>query len=151
MSKLIYLSGAMGCYVKTNDDYPYKWRKDAKEWFEKYTQFKTFSPHDYYDYKIPSHITEKEIMRYEFNVLKNSDIVLVNLKDLDKSIGTSDELLFAYLKGIPIVGFYSEIKSNSELQKAVHPWKLEQIDRIEIGNMALNNALMYINEYYGDD
>lgn len=143
MNKLVYLAGAMGCYKK-DDNYPFAWRESVRQWFESYTDFRCFSPCDYYNYTIQAQKTEKEIMKYEFHWLLKSDVVLVNLKDLDKSIGTSDEILYAYQHDIPIIGFLEE--GNVE---DIHPWKIEQIDRIEFGKHAMFNALSYINEYYG--
>lgn len=143
MSKKVYLAGAMGCYEK-DDNYPYFWRNNVRQWLESYTNFRCFSPCDYYNYTIQAQKTEKEVMKYEFHQLKNSDVMLVNLRDLDKSIGSSDEILFAYLNNIPIIGFLE--KENID---EIHPWKIEQIDRIEFGEDAMMNALYYINEYYG--
>ena len=82
-------------------------------------------------------------MLYELNTHQDSKIMLVNLKDLDKSIGTSDEILFAYLNRIPIIGFYE-----NENLSDIHPWKMEQINRIETGKDALLNAMNYIVNYY---
>ncbi len=83
-------------------------------------------------------------MRYEFNVLSGCDCVLVDLKNLEKSIGTSDEILLSYLRGIPVIGFYEGVDNID----SIHPWKVEQIDRIETGKDALQNAIDYILNYY---
>jgi len=87
---------------------------------------------------------KKKLCGFEFNRIKQCDVVLVNLKDINISIGTSDELLFSYLNGIPIVGFCEE----SDYIDLIHTWKIEQIDRIESGKDALQNALDYILNYY---
>lgn len=140
--KRIYLAGAMGCYGE--DLYPYTWRNKVKQFFTYHSDnFEIFSPIDYYNYQNINHKSEKEIMLYELNALQDSKIMLVNLKDLDKSIGTSDEILFAYLNRIPIIGFYE----NENLSE-IHPWKIEQINRIETGKDALLNAMDYIVNYY---
>ena len=143
----IYLAGAIGCYK----DCPEK----AKEW-RRYVNFflhvkglenewEVFDPTNYYNYWNPTHKTEKEIMRYEFNQIKHSTVALVNLKDIDKSIGTSDEILFSYINNIPVIGFLDD---SDDVNEYVHPWKIEQIDRIETGEKALENVLDYILEYY---
>lgn len=146
MKKKIYLAGAMGCYT----DCPQKatqWREDvSKIIWERGCENKwsIFDPTKHYNYWNPSHITEKEIMRYEFNVLSRCDCVLVDLKNLEKSIGTSDEILLSYLRGIPVIGFYE----GADNIDSIHPWKVEQIDRIETGKDALQNAIDYILNYY---
>lgn len=139
MRKQIYLAGAMGCYGK-NSVQPLIWRQEAKELLE--DNFNIIDPTYYYNYGSNEHKTEKEIMRFDMRKVLESDIVLVNLKDLDKSLGTSDEILLSYLNNIPVIGFY-----NSE-NIVVHPWKIEQIDRVETGNTALSNACDYIMNYY---
>lgn len=147
MKKKIYLAGAIGCY-KDCPERAIKWRNDVvKELYERGLDmsFDVFSPTEYYNYWNPTHKTEKEIMRYEFNQIKHSTVVLVNLKDIDKSIGTSDEILFSYINNIPVIGFLDD---SDDINEYVHPWKIEQIDRIETGENALKNALDYILEYY---
>lgn len=147
MKKKLYLAGAMGCYgndiKKANE-----WRNRVLTYIElspyNKENIRCFNPASYYNYSEQIHKTEQEIMRFDFNQLKNSDIVLVNLKDIDKSIGTSDEVLFSYLHGIPVIGFYED----SDNINFVHPWKIEQMDRIETGKDALKNVIDYILEYY---
>ena len=137
----------MGCYgndiKKANE-----WRNRVLTYIElspyNKENIRCFNPASYYNYSEQIHKTEQEIMRFDFNQLKNSDIVLVNLKDIDKSIGTSDEVLFSYLHGLPVIGFYED----SDNINFVHPWKIEQMDRIETGKDALKNVIDYILEYY---
>lgn len=143
MKKRIYLAGAIGCY-DPEDNHPYKWRRYVKGWISNFydDKFSVFNPIDYYNYKTDNQYTEKEIMKYELRAVKQSDVVLVNLKDLDKSTGTNDEILYAYLNDVPIIGFIeSDVCS-------IHAWKEEQIDRIEIGEDSLEKALNYIAEYF---
>lgn len=152
MKKKVYLAGAMGCYGN-NQDIPKAWRKTAKEWFEKYADdFECIDPSDYFEYGKELHQTEKEPMRFDLYKVSHSDVVLVNLKDLDKSLGTSDEILYAYLKEIPIIGFDDTGKGvgfQPPVYSAIwHPWKVEQINRIEVGDNAMEKAMMYIRNYY---
>lgn len=142
MKKQIYLAGALGCYDPT-DKYPYQWRKEARAYMENYEDFICFNPALYYNYNEELQHTEKEIMKFELRILKKSTAILVNLMDLDKSIGTSDEILYAYLNDIPVIGFYDGDISD------IHPWKIEQIDRIETGDDAMKHAINYIASYYG--
>jgi len=79
-------------------------------------------------------------------MVREADVILVNLKDLHTSLGTSDEIFYAFISGKPIIGFLD----NEEDIKKIHPWKIEQIDRIETGKDAMKNALKYIYRYYVD-
>ena len=75
------------------------------------------------------HTSDYEPMRFDLRKVKESRVVLVNLEALDKSLGTSDEILYAYLNDIPIVGFLED----ESLLYTIHEWKNCQIDRIETG------------------
>lgn len=68
------------------------------------------------------------------------------IRDLHSSLGTSDEILYAFISGKPVIGF---IDDDSEV-KNIHPWKIEQIDRIESGKSAMERAIDYIYRYYVD-
>ena len=138
MKKIIYLSGAMGCYG--DNPYPEIWRTYAEYCLEAEC-LTTFNPTKFFTYL--SNATEKEIMRYELNKIRESSVILVNLKDLDKSLGTSDEILLAYLNNIPVIGFDETCDEVS-----VHPWKNEQIDKIFTGSNAIDKAAEYIKLYY---
>lgn len=143
----------MGCYGP-NAEYPVKWRREVKEWFKNNcnNQVKVINPTDFYEYGSNHHKTEKEIMRFELGILEKCDIVLVNLKDLNKSLGTSDEIKHAYDHNIPIIGFIETENElvGKQLYQFVHPWKVEQIMRIETGKDAMVKAMEYIRDYYID-
>ena len=137
--KAIYLAGAIGYYVVNNRSEKAKsWRKQVELLNESHSEFSIINPISYYKYNDGYQKTE--------NRLRKCSAVLVNLNDLDKSIGTSDEILFAYLHGIPVIGFVD----NDEEYRKIHPWKIEQIDRIEVGEYALKRALEYIYLFYGE-
>lgn len=137
MKKRIYLSGALGS--DKDDMMPHKWRKTVKEWFGFEDRFNIFDPVIYYSNHSDNQYTYKEVMRYRFRAIKQSDVLLVNLNNID--IETSDAILYAYLNNVPIIGF-SDSNSNIDDQK------IEQIDRIETGKNALTKAMMYIASYY---
>ena len=148
MHRNIYLAGAMSCYFNTDQhDYPKKWREDAKEYVKKlYDGITLISPTDFYEIGKNYHKSETEVMRFDLRMVRESDIVLVNLKDLHSSLGTSDEILYAFIRGNTVIGF---IDDESEL-KNIHPWKIEQIDRIETGKDSMKRAIDYIYRYYVD-
>lgn len=148
MNRTVYLGGAMSCYFNTDQhDYPKQWREGAKEYVKKlYDGITLVSPTDFYEIEKKYHQTEKEVMRFDLRMVRESDIVLVNLRDLHSSLGTSDEILYAFISGKPVIGF---IDDESEV-KNIHPWKIEQIDRIETGEDAMKHAIDYIYRYYVD-
>ena len=148
MNRTIYLAGAMSCYFNTEQhDYPKQWREDVKQYVEEfYDDITIVSPTDFYEVGKGHRNTESEVMRFDLRMVRESDIVLVNLKDLHNSLGTSDEILYAFIKGKPVIGFLEDEVDYEN----VHPWKIEQIDRIETGKDAMKNAIDYIYKYYID-
>jgi len=136
----IYLAGAMGCYEK-NDEYPYEWRRKISH--EDSINADFFNPTLYYNFRDKQQKTEKEVFRYEINELKQCDLVVVNLKDIDKSIGTVCELMCAFNYDIPVIGFLEE--GNVE---DLHPWIQEICLRIETGEDALSKTMGYISWYF---
>lgn len=148
MNKTIYLAGAMSCYYNTDKhDYPKQWRENVKELVKKFhDDITVISPIDYYEIGKNCHKSESEVMRFDLRMVREADIVLVNLKDLYTSLGTSDEIFYAFISGKPIIGFIED-----KLEYAtIHPWKIEQIDRIETGENAMKRAIDYIYSYYVD-
>lgn len=138
----------MSCYFNTEEqDYPKQWREKVKEYVKKYyDDIHIISPTDYFEIGKDYHKSESEAMRFDLRMVRESDIMLVNLRDLKDSIGTSDEIIYAFIKGKAIIGFLED-----ETQfKNIHPWKIEQIDRIETGKDAMEKALDYIYRYYVD-
>ena len=149
MRKRVYTAGAMQAYVGSSR--ATQWRDEAESYFyNRDADFKIIKPTDYYEYGKSHHKTEKEIMRYELRLVKNADDVLVNLNDLRSSTGTKDEILYAYINDVPVIGFIDEDLSGDELVERVHPWKYEQCERIETGTGSMKAAIDYIIEYYGE-
>ena len=148
MNKVVYLAGAMSCYFDTDQhNYPKQWREDAKKYVKQlYDDITLVLPTDFYEIGKNYHQTEKEVMRFDLRMIRESDIVLVNLKDLHSSLGTSDEILYAFISGKPVIGFIED----KEEVKNIHHWKIEQIDRIESGKSAMERAIDYIYRYYVD-
>lgn len=146
----VYLAGAIGCYGKNNKE-PLAWRKLAERYFKEFDwNFMCINPMDYYSYNNDSSKKYSEIMRFDLRKVESSDVILVNLKDVDKSLGTSDEILYAYLHNIPIIGFIEteNVLKEVEVVSMIHQWKYEQIDRIETGKDAMDKAIRYIKDYY---
>lgn len=140
----IYTAGAMSCYGE-KAEFPKQWRKQVSDWIEDNTScFVCVNPTDYYEYGTDYHKSEREIMSFDLRKVREADILLVNLKDLDNSIGTCDEIFYAWTRKTPIIGFIED----EDTCENIHPWKIEQIDRIETGEGAMFKALEYIKNYY---
>lgn len=146
--KSIYLIGAMQTYGNKSEEAK-TWRNKVKEYFSKYClDFECVSPTDYYEYGGDYRKSEREVMRFDLRKVRESDIMLVNLRDIRRSIGSSDEIFYAYMLGKSIIGFIEEDLTDDKLVDYVHEWKYEQIDRIETGEGALKKACDYIKNFY---
>lgn len=120
----IYLSGGMGSLDLEEQS---KWRKQVinailfgdYHW-EKKPIF--FNPVDYYNFTDVRYKSEREVVEFDLNALRHSDLVIVNFND-PKSLGTCAELAIAYEMRIPIIGIN---KDKVEL----HPWLVEFTTRM---------------------
>lgn len=138
----------METYAGTNK--AEEWRIHVKDFFEKNNDdYKVINPTDYYQYGKNYHKTDKEVFRFDLRKVSNSDIVLVDLNDIRKSIGTCIEVYEAYKNNIPVVGFLNDELPVEEMIKLIHPWIYCCVDRIETGKESLNKAINYIIDYYG--
>lgn len=123
----IYLSGAMG---SLNFEEQSRWRQQIMDAIkynyecEKKPIF--FNPVNYYNFTEVRHRSEREIMEFDLNALRHSDLVIVNFNDPEndpKSVGTISELAIAYELKIPIIGINSD-------GKELHPWLTEFTSRM---------------------
>lgn len=135
----IYLSGGMGNLSYEEQS---KWRKqiiDAIKFgdydYEKKPIF--FNPVNYYNFEEVRYKSEREVMQFDLNGLRNSDLVIVNFND-PKSIGTCAELAIAHEMRIPIVGIN---KDGQEL----HPWLECFCDRM---CESIKEAVEYVVEFH---
>ena len=62
-----------------------------------------FNPVQYFNFEEVKHKSEREVMEFDLNGLRSSDLVLVNFND-PSSLGTCAELAIAYEMKLPIVG-----------------------------------------------
>lgn len=134
----IYLSGSMSSVSFEEQS---KWRKQVQDAINfnydcgKKPYF--FNPVNYYNFEEVRHKSEREVMEFDLNALRHSDLVVVNFND-PKSIGTAMELMLAKERNIPIVGFGVN-------GQTIHPWLLECCTRV-CDN--LREAVTYIVEFY---
>lgn len=129
----IYLAGKMS---GLSFDEMNKWRKEATELL-RYENVHIENPCHYYNFEMnPEDYTENEVKKYDLWLVKNCDIVLVNLNHPD-SIGTAIEIHEAYNNwNKPVIGF--GIAKN-------HPWiELCITKRCE----TLEDAVNHIKDFY---
>lgn len=112
----IYLSGGM---TGLNHEEQTEWRLQFKEAirvrdydYEKKPYI--FDPTQYYNFEEKRHKSECEIMEFDLNAVRNSDLIVVNFNE-PSSIGTAMELMLAKELHIPIVGLDKD-------GKEIHPW-----------------------------
>lgn len=134
----IYLSGGMGALSFEEQS---KWRQQVMDAIkfnydcEKKVSF--FNPVHYYNFEDVRYKTQREVMQFDLNALRNSDLVIVNFND-PSSLGTCAELAIAYDMKKPIIGIN---KDNKEL----HPWLECFCDRM---CQSVKEAVEYVVEFY---
>ena len=104
-------------------------------------QTRICNPNDYYSFydNAPRYSTMREVMEFDLNKVRNSDLIIVNFNDL-KSLGTMAELAIAYEHRIPVLGLCTE-----ESYSMLHPWQKEMSNRI-FGD--IDELIEYVIEYY---
>jgi nucleoside 2-deoxyribosyltransferase len=96
-----------------------------------------FNPVDYYNFTDVKYKSDREVVEFDLNALRHSDLVIVNFND-PKSLGTCAELAIAYEMRIPIIGIN---KGNVEL----HPWLVEFTTRMCDD---IREAVSHVVEFY---
>jgi len=122
-NRQIYTAGKMGGLLPK--EYK-KWRNDLTEnLFYKMdsdrVDLTVINPHEYFGFEKKLHDNMLEIINWELNAVKNSDVIIVNL-DFDNSTGTNIELYTAWQNNIPVIAYSSKGISH-------HPWVEEFITR----------------------
>ena len=135
----IYLSGGMGSLSFEEQS---KWRQQVQDAikFGDYDYTKKpvfFNPVNYYNFTEKRYKSEREVMEFDLNALRNSDLVIVNFND-PKSVGTISELAIAYEHKIPIIGLS---RDGHEL----HPWLTEFVSRM---CESTREVVEYTTEFY---
>lgn len=138
----IYLAGGMQKFGKENFEQSEEWRRRCATFLRgnnNYYNITIVNPNDYFNFvdEIPQYDTQREVMEFDLNKVRNSDLIIVNFND-KYSLGTMAELTIAYEKRIPVIGL------NTDLQ-ILHPWQIEMCNRIFID---IDTMLTYIKDFY---
>ena len=134
----IYLAGAMTCQtheemniwrvILTNKLY---YKADNCK-----VKLRVYNPVDYYNFKDKKQKSEVEVMDFDLDLVLNSDLIIINTKDILRSPGTITECALAWKKGIPILGF-GEVPD--------HPWVERFFRRID---KDMDEILDYVEDFY---
>ena len=137
----IYLAGGMGKFGKDNFDEGNRWRLIFKKRLESNENMnvKAINPNDYFNFleEPPRYASQREIMEYDLNRVRNSDLIIVNFNDM-YSLGTMAEIAIAYENKIPIIGL-------NETNQKLYPWQVEMCNRIFTETYEL---LDYVEYFY---
>lgn len=99
---------------------------------------KVFNPYEFYNYESTDYDSEHEVRQFELHMLKKSDLVIVNIANFGKSIGSAQELAIADEYRIPVIAL------NVDKQE-LHPW-IEDCIWKSFDNE--NKMIEYITYYY---
>lgn len=146
MLNKIYTAGAMEIHEGT--DIAREWRIQVEDYFERDKIATIINPTRYYEYGKNYHKTDMEVFRFDLHKVRNADLILVNLADIRKSVGTCIEVYEAYRSGLPVIGFITDDIKGEELTRLIHPWIECCANRIETGEFALEEAMIHITKYY---
>lgn len=129
----IYLAGAMNYYRNNNyDENAIKWRLDiTRELRRLDTRYTVFDP------TLSSEEYKHDIITQNSYYLDKCDLIVVNLKDIDKSFGTIYEVITGNKLNKPIIAFGSHRwEQHPHLSKIISYHSPKMSDIIEfIGNV----------------
>ena len=139
----IYIAGKMSGYTfeQMND-----WRVDITSKLKNAAYYagkniNVINPVDYYNFSEVRYQSDIEVEEYDLAHVISSDIIIVNLKGLQSSIGTIIELHDAhYHHKIPVIAF-----GDKNLYDKLHPWIKNDITRVENG---IDDVIEYIKDFY---
>lgn len=139
-TKTIYLCGSI---TGLTPQLASEWRKRIKNKLQHIAKdigvsIKVFDPCTYYNYETTDYDSEHEVRQFELHMLKKSDLVIVNLANFSKSIGSSQELAIADEYRIPVIAL-------NEDKQELHPWIEDCIWKSFDDE---NKMIEYITYYY---
>lgn len=144
----IYLAGPMtGLTLEES----LEWRRRFTDEYCKHcVQYpEIFNPPLYFNNQMDQDsFTDMEAFRFDTRNLISSDVVVANLDGVEKSIGTLQELMLAYDRNIPVIGINEKVEDKALYLSTLHPWIIEEVDKVFTGDDAIKRAASYIYSYY---
>lgn len=104
--------------------------------------FEFIHPPRFYNYEQKQHQSEREILEWEMAQVHDSDIVVVNLNQIDTTIGSHMEL--GAVQAINMFGDKHIFVIGIGKAENLHPWIKEVCMRIEENE---SDAALYIKDY----
>lgn len=138
-----YLAGKMSGYTFEQMN---EWRIEAITQLYKAAHYAdrritVINPVDYYNFEEVRYQSEIEVEEYDLAHVISSDIIIVNLKGLQSSVGTIIELHDAhYHHKIPVIAF-----GDKDVYDKLHPWIKNDITRVE---NSIEDVVKYIKDFY---
>lgn len=138
----IYLAGRMSGLCK--NDYC-KWRSELSDVLmdKAYlvgSRIQIINPADYFDFDNMDRHLEKEVMQFDLNMVRQSDVVIVNVSGVSSSIGTAIQLYEAKRLDIPVIAY-----TEGSVADDIHPWIENCFSTIQMNK---NELVDYIYDFY---
>lgn len=145
----IYLAGRMGGLTKIEYN---TWREILKKKLEIAAEccnsiIQVINPADYFDFDNMEGHTGKEIMQFDLNMVRQSDIVIANVNGINESIGTSIEVYEANRLNIPVIS-YSDVldAKKGDIFDKIHPWIKECLATKLMFHA--DDVVQYVKDFY---
>ena len=138
----IYLAGRMGGLTKTEYN---TWREVLRKKLEIAAEccnsmIQVINPADYFDFDNIEGHTDKEIMQFDLNMVRQSDIVIANINGINESIGTAIEVYEANRLNIPVIAY-----TDRDVADDIHPWIENCFSTVQ---MRKDELIDYIRDFY---
>lgn len=138
----IYLAGKMSGLCK--NDYC-GWRHELTDALidKAYlvcSKIQVINPSDYFDFDNMDRHLEKEVMQFDLNMVRQSDIVIVNVNGASSSIGTAIELYEANRLNIPVIAY-----TEGDVADDIHPWIENCFSTVQMNK---DELVDYIHDFY---
>nr|DAW01372.1 MAG TPA: Nucleoside 2-deoxyribosyltransferase [Caudoviricetes sp.] len=139
----IYLAGKMSGLNK--EEYN-GWRKSITEDLIAYARscgsnVQVINPADYFDFDDMERHLEKEVMQFDLNMVRQSDVLIVNIDDASDSIGTAIEVYEANRLNVPVIAYTECGIVNDD----IHPWIENCLSTVQMNR---NELITYIRDFY---
>lgn len=138
----IYLAGKMSGLCK--NDYC-RWRSELTNALMIKaclldSSIQVINPSDYFDFDNMDRHLEKEVMQFDLNMVRQSDIVIVNVNGVSSSIGTAIELYEANRLNIPVIAY-----TEGDVEDEIHPWIENCFSTVQMNK---DELVDYIHDFY---
>ena len=103
-------------------------------------KIQVINPAEYFDFENMDIHLEKEVMQFDLNMVRQSDIVIVNVGGISESIGTAIELYEANRLNIPVIAY-----TEGDVNNNIHPWIENCLSTVQMNRSEL---ITYIIDFY---